>query len=367
MTIRQKLFLLAFISIVGLLGVYGINLWGAKQLGELNDLEAAAGKIKISILNIQVAQRDFYLGKKPDDAQRAAGAIYSLIGQVNALGGMRPELSQVSRQVVDELRRYDAIFSEIVSGMEMLGLDENSGLEGSLRRSVREAEQLINERKDDGLRGDMLMLRRREKDFMLRGGLNYLESFNKDMATILARIQASTAHEESLKTRMRQLLTNYQDEFTQYVQTAQRVAESRQAHGAIASELTPHLDSIVKTTHDIFEQMEGRNQNISAMLTLAFVLAVLGGSVAVAFSIIRSLAKLRRFAAFVAGGDFQQAQAFISEKGDIGELMASMRQIPAVLQSIMESIYIKIDLLYTSPQQGGEPWQSVKIAAQNMR
>jgi len=33
----------------------------------------------------------------------------------------------------------------------------------------------------------------------------------------------------------------------------------------------------------------------------------------------------------------------------------------------MESIYIKIDLLYTSPQQGGEPWQSVKIAAQNMR
>ena len=32
-----------------------------------------------------------------------------------------------------------------------------------------------------------------------------------------------------------------------------------------------------------------------------------------------------------------------------------------------ESIYIKIDLLYTSPQQGGEPWQSVKIAAQNMR
>jgi len=340
MTIRQKLFLLAFISIVGLFGVYSINIWGTKQLAALNELETEARQIRLSIANIQVAQRNFYLDKKPADAQEAKDAIQALIGQVNALGGMMPELSQGSKQIADLLRQRDTIFSEIVSTMEAQGLDENSGLEGSLRRSVQAVERLINERKDDGLRGDMLMLRRREKDFMLRGGLSYLESFSKDMDSMLVRIQAST-HEESLKTQMRQLLADYKDQFTQYVQTAQRTNERRQAYSVTTSELTPHLDSIIKTAHDIVEQMASRSRNTSTILTLAFVLVVLGGSVAVTVSIIGSLAQLRRFAATIAEGDIQ-AQVDSREKGDIGELVASIRRIPAVLQSILND-YAKLE------------------------
>ena len=53
--------------------------------------------------------------------------------------------------------------------------------------------------------------------------------------------------------------------------------------------------------------------------------------------------------------------------GDIGTKILSLAENKDIEDAIFESIYIKIDLLYTSPQQGGEPWQSVKIAAQNMR
>ncbi|MCL1915498.1 MAG: methyl-accepting chemotaxis protein [Desulfovibrionaceae bacterium] len=339
MTIRQKLTLLAFISIIGLIGVYGVNLWGAKQLAELSAIEAETEQLYTSILEIRVAHREFYSGKKPADAQRGKDAAHTLIERVNALGGMRPEFLQVSRQITDLLQRSVTLFSEIVSAMEAQGLDENSGLEGSLRGSVQEAERLINERSDDALRGDMLMLRRREKDFMLRGSLNYLESFNKDLSSMLARVQASTAHAESLKTRMQQLLTDYQDKFTQYVQAARHVEERKQAYGALASQMTPLIDSFVESAHEVVRQAGDRNQNTSILFTLAFVLAVLGGSVAVTLSIIRSLAKLRRFAASIAEGEFQ-AHMDSREKGDIGILAASMQQIPVAMQSILNEFQI---------------------------
>jgi len=333
MTIRQKLFLLAFISIIGLLGVYGVNIWGAKQVAELHILEVEAEEVKVSLQTIQMAQRDFYLSKKLADAQRAKDIIQDLVRRVNALGGVRPEFLQPTRQIADALQQYNAVFSDVVSAFEAQGLDQDSGLEGALRESVHKAEQLINELKDDGLRGDMLMLRRREKDFMLRGGLNYLESFNKDMTAMLARIQTS-AYDESLKTQMRHLLADYQETFTQYVQVAQRVVEKRQAYYAITGDLLQYFDALIKTVHDTVEQAEGRNRNISTILTLAFILAVLGGSVVVTLSIIRSLTQLRRFAASIAEGDLQ-AQVDSREKGDIGALVASMRQIPAALQCIL--------------------------------
>ena len=54
-----------------------------------------------------------------------------------------------------------------------LGLDENSGLEGTLRGSVHAIESELGKINDAPAKVAMLMMRRHEKDFMLRQDAKY--------------------------------------------------------------------------------------------------------------------------------------------------------------------------------------------------
>jgi PAS domain-containing protein len=112
-------------------------------------------------------------------------------------------------------------------------------------------------------------------------------------------------------------------------------------YGEITRERDAVITSLINTANGIVKQIEARNRYISIILTLALILAVLGSSGLVVRSVIRSLAALRSVATAIAEGNFE-TQADSLEKGDIGELMASIQQIPAVLRSI-QSDYAKLE------------------------
>ena len=63
---------------------------------------------------------------------------------------------------------------------------------------------------------------------------------------------------------------------------------------------------------------------------------IIGGVLAVVilYGLVRVLAGMRRFAGAIADGDFE-AQVASRERGEIGETLVAMRQIPAVLQAIL--------------------------------
>src|SRR5436189_223329 len=74
---------------------------------------------------------------------------------------------------------YLAHFNKVVETKQRLGLDENSGLEGTLRKSVHEIETKLKDFDEPKLLVTMLMMRRHEKDFMLRRSVKYGDDMKK--------------------------------------------------------------------------------------------------------------------------------------------------------------------------------------------
>lgn len=113
--------------------------------------------------------------------------------------------------------RYVSVFLRLVEEQKRIGLTPTDGLYGSLRVAVHDAEKNIKELKDYKLFKDMLMLRRHEKDFMLRINEKYLKKFNKDMQ-VLYQDLANSPHNESVKQEIKSKLTAYESDFTRLVE-----------------------------------------------------------------------------------------------------------------------------------------------------
>ena len=94
-----------------------------------------------------------------------------------ALG--KPELARQIEAMSASLKKYQAHFVAVVEQKKKLGLDEKSGLEGQLRNSVHEIEQRVDKLNEQGLLVTMLMMRRHEKDFMLRRDRKYGDDIRK--------------------------------------------------------------------------------------------------------------------------------------------------------------------------------------------
>jgi len=76
---------------------------------------------------------------------------------------------------------YHSSFKQIAHLKREIGLTPKTGLYGPLRNSVHTAEENIKELSEWELIADILMLRRREKDFMLRLDPKYLGKFEQDI------------------------------------------------------------------------------------------------------------------------------------------------------------------------------------------
>ena len=70
-----------------------------------------------------------------------------------------------------------------------LGLDPSSGFEGAMRGAVHSIEEQLKAVEDGDIRASMLMLRRHEKDFILRRDPKYIEAYGQEGETFTALVK----------------------------------------------------------------------------------------------------------------------------------------------------------------------------------
>ena len=110
------------------------------------------------------------------------------------------------------LKKYQAHFVAVVEHKRQLGLDEKSGLEGRLRASVHDIESRVDQLQEPRLLTTMLMMRRHEKDFMLRRDPKYGDDMKNRNAEFLAGLESSN-FAEAAKAELKQKLADYQRDF----------------------------------------------------------------------------------------------------------------------------------------------------------
>ncbi|QJR80145.1 methyl-accepting chemotaxis protein [Alteromonas pelagimontana] len=219
-SIRNKLILISALVFTGMVGMTLLqNVTGAK-LSNLSLLEVGIYKVNNGMLSLRRDEKDFLL-RQDLDYQEDFNADYdSLVSEVNTLqqGLQRAGFgAHEASQLKAILAEYKKTFNVFVAKNIALGLTPEAGIYGTLRDAVRNVEDQVNQLGNTALEADMLMLRRHEKDFMLREDMKYKASFDDAFADFNTTLRQSNLSALA-SSQIASLMNDYQRHFHAFVE-----------------------------------------------------------------------------------------------------------------------------------------------------
>ncbi|WP_027553770.1 methyl-accepting chemotaxis protein [Bradyrhizobium sp. Cp5.3] len=333
---------------IGFFGLVGLVAFGAiYQIGSLSQdgSRATANRARAIVdLNKQISIEMLEARRNEKNFQQRRSESYAkahaeLIGPINrdldeverlmSAGGMSA-LSDKMRQAQDGFKRYAADFAALVGAEIKLGLNETVGLSGSLRGAVHDIEAKLKELDNPRLTSWMLMMRRHEKDFMLRRDPKYIAELKK-AAGEFAKAMEAAAVPASVMTDITAKLQKYQSEFLAWAETAQQSAAYDASMMKTFRELEPLMAEVRTAVEAMYRQAyaaEAATQEAVRLwmmvafgvtvVVLAAVGFLLGRSISKALSaMVGAMTRLAR-------GELSITVPGIGRKDEIGEMAGAV-------------------------------------------
>ncbi len=215
-TIKQKLIAMSAVSIIGVLAM----IWLKTSFNQEFELMKAAKYTNLEInnqmLELRKHEKDFLVRKDTKYIDKFKKSFTELKNSVNKLSALTEEIEYPATQATQRLNavfdEYQKVFLQLSTRYQELGLTPTTGLYGSLREAVHKAEENVNSHNKIDLLADILMLRRHEKDFMLRQDEKYIQRFAISMDKINAYVKESDLSDNQ-KAELAKNLKNYANDF----------------------------------------------------------------------------------------------------------------------------------------------------------
>ena len=230
----------------------------------------------------------------------------------------------------DGFKKYSLDFTSLVAAEIKLGLNETLGLSGALRGAVHDIEARLKEIDDPRLTSWMLMMRRNEKDFMLRRDQKYVAEIKKSGAEFTKALSA-VAIAPPVMAEITSKLANYQKEFAAWAETATQVAEYDANMMKTFRGFEPLMVEIAKSVEGLYKGAEATEaairDSVRMWMLIAFALSVVlvtGLSLLIGRSISNALASMVSAMTRLAGGDFKIAIPGLGRKDEIGEMAGAV-------------------------------------------
>ena len=336
--LTHKITAIAVIGLIGVVSIGGIHIYGESAMAVYRDAAENAraifelnNRIEIELLEGRRAEKDFLLRNDLNKAESQIRISKSVAADIDALRGkvMAVGKTDLVRQIEAmgaSLKQYQAHFTAVVEQKLRLGLDEKSGLEGRLRTSVHDIEARVDQLHEPALLVAMLMMRRNEKDFMLRRDGKYGDEMKRHAAEFAGGIgQAELA--EAAKTELRQKLADYQHDFFAWMETALALAGETKAMSESFSAVEPVIAAVSKAVDDLRSDAERSNvalrEAIQWQIELAILLiavVVLGAGIFLGRSVSKPLSAMRAAMIELANGNFAIVLPGLGRADEIGEI-----------------------------------------------
>lgn len=349
MTLRTKLFLIAGIAIFGFFCVFAVNEYGNMLKNTASELHENTMNVKIDMLTARRSEKDFLARKDlkyPDMVKNAVGKIQITLQLLEKNHALRDKVITTKGLV----EQYQEAFFTVVDNMIRQGLNENEGYTGELRESVHAVEKIIEAQNDNSLLAQMLMLRRREKDFMLRGDVKYLESFQNDLRKMLAEISSAENYEDAQKRMMTELLDGYAKSFANYVEAHTNVMKNQDRFREIVQTTEPMIEEMAESSKLIFEKESAYARTVSVVGVIFFSALTLGGIGIVMRSITAPLNHLAAQSLKVADGDYTVFFNY-TPRDAIGNLSNAMNTMVARSKEMLGEIIAATQALASSSSE----------------
>jgi methyl-accepting chemotaxis protein len=180
------------------------------------------------------AEKNFLIHRKPLYAASVGQYVEQVQAEAFKLEKIDFEGSEVGKRISHLIKIYHNRFEAIVAAWQKKGLDHNSGLQGRFRDRVHEMENLAHNKIKEGkglfrdsahrienvlkahyvpdLEENILQLRRREKDYLLRLDKQYVHMAQQEIQNIRTQVAQSSISLKD-KQNFNALLEDYETDF----------------------------------------------------------------------------------------------------------------------------------------------------------
>lgn len=236
-------------------------------------VERFMGEIEKDLLEARRAEKDFLL-RTDEQFVAKHGDVMVVIEEHmrnarNAAAIL--EIPQAEAQydlLGNEINSYRAAFDQLVSTVTDLGLDPSSGLEGELRTAVHEVEEALKAIDNAPLQVKMLMMRRHEKDFIMRRDPKYLDRLNARVSEFQQMVPEAI-QSDNQRAVVKKFMETYQTAFTRYVDLSLTEAELRRAVSSRYADVVIVFEELNNLIHARVETIGTEAENTKKKLLLA--------------------------------------------------------------------------------------------------
>ncbi|GIL39545.1 methyl-accepting chemotaxis protein [Roseiterribacter gracilis] len=241
-----------------------------------------------------------------------------------------------ARAVTGDLQAWRATVDKAIAEVERLGVTEDKGLEGALRAAVHAMETRLQKLTGDAkgnaaeklevLTTKVLMLRRHEKDFMLRRDRKYAADADKRGAEFRELLAGAAISAEG-KQDLTSSLDEYLSKLHAYVDGAIAVEAARIASEKSFDALAPKLSKLesdaaagAQLARDKIAADRIRAERTMLLALSIGVLLAAAAAVVLIRSVTRPLIRLKEAMLRLAGGDIDIEVPSTTQKDETGDM-----------------------------------------------
>ncbi len=328
--VRIKILAIALSTLLGVGLIGGIYLWQRAGLDALTLEEATAAEQASLLVEAEgllndahghVVELSFLADQSSIDSAEAA--IAELEKHIPAFG-FEPGIQA-------GLEKLPAAAREIVSAATALGLDETSGLTGSMNAAVEKLQGVLDEQTGNGVNAwesvaQLLTIRRHEKDFVARHDAKYIEDFNASVSAFETQL-ASSWLTDAVKTSLLENLKVYSDAFATFSTSKLDMLAKVDAFSTSEQEIHAQLEQMMldyeANAAERKAALDGKWDEFGLAILIVIAVAAVG-SIAMALligaSIERPLTRLNTIMRSLADGDLGVEIAGADRGDEIGEM-----------------------------------------------
>ena len=358
LTIKTKFIIISASIAVAFLVLIAFGLFATKTIVSLEEESILVNKIEAGMLMLRRNEKDFLARNSLKYQDKFSKNHAALQDKVTKLENMLTN-SNLSTDKAEKLRvildQYLEKFNALVNKQKIIGLSHKDGLYGNLRNAVRTAETELKDLKDDSLMKDILMLRRREKDFMLRSDMKYLKKFNKDFIKIELNLKNSS-HPQSSKDSISKKLQQYKKGFITLTKGYQ--TKGLNSKSGLLGEMrsTVHKTEVILKEMDshITEAIDSKISSTTFIFVLSAIIAatfIIGFIVFMLKNILFSLTRLSQLMQDVESNNDLTIRCSNKSKDEIGVMSSSFNKMLEKFEALVQQINSSSSQLATASEE----------------
>ncbi|WP_085909130.1 methyl-accepting chemotaxis protein [Kiloniella majae] len=281
--IRFQILAICLFSLLGFIAVGGVYLISNQvQKGYLHTQDEARHVLELeeridkNLLNARRREKDFLLRQDEKYVGQHAETMAKINQSLSELEehAQTPEVAGYAKELKGLSATYEKQFATVVRDTKIIGLNEKEGLQGKLRGAVHNVEERLKSIENDKLTVLMLMMRRHEKDFLLRLDPKYIGRIGDRIGEFKTAMKTEGLAAGDEK-EITDLLGTYQAAFNELAALKLSLEEDQKKLSTVYAEGVPALHALEKVSTSDYENAKQQTLSNGEKTTIIMAAVIL--------------------------------------------------------------------------------------------